>query len=71
MKTILIHLYFAMTIYKAHGQTIHNVRIYLRVFFHGQLYIALSSRISVTTKVWIKPIGDNNLPSNCTKKYCL
>ena len=42
------------------------------VFSHGQLYVALSKEISMkTTKVWIKIIGDNKLPSNCTKKYFL
>ena len=38
-------------------------------FYHGQLYVTLSIGISIkTTKIWIKLIGDNRLPSNCTKK---
>jgi ATP-dependent DNA helicase PIF1 len=42
-KQFPIRLSFAMTINKAHGQTIPHVGIYLPepVFSHGQLYIAL------------------------------
>ena len=45
-----------MTINKAQGQTIHNVGLYLpqHVFSHGQLYVALSRGISMsTTKVLV------------------
>ncbi|XP_062020898.1 uncharacterized protein LOC133737337 [Rosa rugosa] len=52
-----IRLSFALTINKAQGQTIPNVGVYLpnHVFSHGQLYVALSRRVSIqTTKVLIK-----------------
>ncbi|TMW80311.1 hypothetical protein EJD97_021588 [Solanum chilense] len=45
-----------MTINKAQPQTIHNVGLYLpqHVFTHGQLYMALSRGISMsTTKVLV------------------
>ena len=40
-----------MTINKAQGQTIHNVGLYLplHVLSHGQLYVALSRGISMST----------------------
>ena len=46
-----IRLSFALTINKAQGQTIPNVGIYLldHVFSHGQLYVALSRRVSQST----------------------
>ncbi|XP_027770897.1 ATP-dependent DNA helicase PIF1-like [Solanum pennellii] len=55
-KQFPIRLCFAMTINKAQGQTIHNVGLYLpqHVFSHGQLYVALSRGISMsTTKVLV------------------
>ncbi|XP_012837726.1 PREDICTED: uncharacterized protein LOC105958267 [Erythranthe guttata] len=57
-KQFPVRLCFAMTINKAQGQTISNVGVYLpqSVFSHGQLYVALSRGISMsTTKVLIKP----------------
>ena len=64
-KRFAIHLFFAMTINKAQEQTIPNVRIYLPMFFHGQLYVPLSRVISVKiTKVCIKFIYDNKLHFN-------
>ena len=56
-KQYPICLCFTMTINKAQGQTISNVGIYLPqpVFSHGQLYVALSRGISMsTTKILIK-----------------
>ncbi|WVZ61529.1 hypothetical protein U9M48_011390, partial [Paspalum notatum var. saurae] len=43
-KQFPIRLSFAMTINKAQGQTIPHAGVYLSepVFFHGQLYVALS-----------------------------
>ncbi|XP_009782853.2 uncharacterized protein [Nicotiana sylvestris] len=55
-KQFPVRLCFAMTINKAQGQTIPNVGLYLpqHVFSHGQLYVALSREISMsTTKVLI------------------
>ena len=55
-KQFSIRLCFAMTINKAQGQTIPNVGIYspAHVFSHGQLYVALSRGISMsTTKVLV------------------
>ncbi|XP_042505539.1 ATP-dependent DNA helicase PIF1-like [Macadamia integrifolia] len=52
-----IRLSFAMTINKSQGQTIPHVGVYLPepVFSHGQLYVALSRGISMsTTKVLVK-----------------
>ena len=57
-KQFPIRLCFAMTINKAQGQTIPYVGVYLpqHVFSHGQLYVALSRGISMsTTKVLVKP----------------
>ena len=48
-----------MTINKAQGQTIPNVGVYLpeSVFYHGQLYVALSRGISrVNTKILVNPV---------------
>ena len=56
---LLIRLSFAMTINKAQVQTIPYVGVYLPqlIFSHGQLYVALSRRTSVTTtKVLIKDV---------------
>ena len=56
-KQFPIRLCFAMTINKAQGQTITNVGVYLPepVFSHGQLYVALSRGISMSSiKVLIK-----------------
>ncbi|GJX20965.1 ATP-dependent DNA helicase PIF1-like protein [Tanacetum coccineum] len=53
-----VRLSFAMTMNKAHGQTIPNVGVYLpdSVFSHGRLYVTLSRGISrTTTKVLVKP----------------
>lgn len=61
-KQFPIILCFVMTINKAQGQTIPNVRVYLpqSVFFHGQLYVSLSRGTSTaTTKVLIKPNASN------------
>ncbi|KAG5588794.1 hypothetical protein H5410_049228 [Solanum commersonii] len=55
-KQFPVRLCFAMTINKAQGQTIQNVGLYLpqHVFSHGQLYVALSRGISMsTTKVLV------------------
>jgi hypothetical protein len=43
-KQFSVRLSFAMTVNKAHGQTIPNVGVYLPepVFSHGQLYVVLS-----------------------------
>ncbi|XP_043687645.1 ATP-dependent DNA helicase PIF1-like [Telopea speciosissima] len=52
-----IRLNFSMTINKSQGQTIPHVGVYLPepVFSHGQLYVALSRGISMsTTKVLVK-----------------
>ncbi|KAG5611451.1 hypothetical protein H5410_022732 [Solanum commersonii] len=50
-KQFPIHLCFAMTINNAQDQTIPTVGLYFpqHVFSHGQLYIALSRGISMTT----------------------
>ncbi|KAM1515861.1 hypothetical protein ACFXTH_014887 [Malus domestica] len=56
-KQFLVKLSFALTINKSQGQTIPHVGIYLpdHVFSHGQLYMALSRGVSVsTTKVLVK-----------------
>ncbi|XP_073025226.1 uncharacterized protein [Primulina eburnea] len=56
-----IRLSFALTINKAQGQTIKNIGIFLcnHVFSHGQLYVALSRRVSQnSTKILVK---DGNL----------
>ncbi|XP_075104855.1 uncharacterized protein LOC142178935 [Nicotiana tabacum] len=54
-----IRLCFAMTINKAQGQILDFVGIYLRepVFFHGQLYVALSrAKGSNCVKILIRPV---------------
>ena len=59
-----------MTINKAQGQTIPNVGIYLPelVFFHGQLYIALSRSVSrSTTWMLAKPNKDVDPSSRSTE----
>ncbi|XP_044398326.1 uncharacterized protein [Triticum aestivum] len=69
-KQFPIRLSFAMTINKAHGQTIPNVGIYLPepVFSHGQLYVALSRGISrQTTRVLAKPNKDIDPSGKSTK----
>ncbi|XP_073038006.1 uncharacterized protein [Primulina eburnea] len=56
-----IRLSFALTINKAQGQTIQNIDIFFRnhVSSHGQLYVALSRRVSQnSTKILVK---DENL----------
>ncbi|XP_042504703.1 ATP-dependent DNA helicase PIF6-like [Macadamia integrifolia] len=63
-----IRLSFAMTINKAQGQTIPHVGVYLpeSVFSHGQLYVALSRGISMsTTKVLVK----DNKEGKKTRSY--
>ncbi|KAK9273825.1 hypothetical protein L1049_018636 [Liquidambar formosana] len=65
-KQFPIRLCFSMTINKAQGQTIPNVGVYLpeHVFSHGQLYVALSRGISMsTTKVLVKT--DKRKNENC------
>jgi ATP-dependent DNA helicase PIF1 len=56
-KQFPVRLSFASTINKSQGQTIPNVGIYppRHVFSHGQLYVALSGRVSQnSTKFLIK-----------------
>ncbi|WVZ93235.1 hypothetical protein U9M48_039233 [Paspalum notatum var. saurae] len=58
-----VRLSFAMTVNKAQGQTIPNVSVHLPkpVFFHGQLYVALSIATSRTNiKILIIPATDDN-----------
>jgi len=49
-KQFSIRLSFAMTVNKSQGQTISNMGMYLPapVFYHGQLYIAMSRAMSRT-----------------------
>ena len=59
-----------MTINKAQGQTIANVGIYLPepVFYHRQLYVALSRGVSrSTTWMLVKPNKDLDPTGRRTK----
>ena len=69
-KQFPIRLSFAMTINKAHDQTIPNVGIYLPepVFSHGQLYVALSRGVSrKTTRILAKPNTEVDKSGRSTK----
>ena len=57
-----------MTIYKAKGQIVSNIRLYLpqHVFSHGQLYVALSRGISMMAK---KVLVTNEEQDSHTKTY--
>jgi ATP-dependent DNA helicase PIF1 len=60
-KQFPIKLSFAMTVNKAQGQTIPDVRVYLPepVFSHGQLYVALSRATARSNiRILIVPPGD-------------
>ena len=61
-KQFPLRLSFAMMVYKAQGQTIPNVGVYLSepVFSHGQLYVALSALGSL-------PSGDKKDKKKKTK----
>jgi ATP-dependent DNA helicase PIF1 len=68
-KQFLVHLSFAMTINMARGQTLPTVGVYLPepVFSHGQLYVALSRRVSRgSTWVLCKPSKDVDAKGNST-----
>jgi ATP-dependent exoDNAse (exonuclease V) alpha subunit len=69
-KQFPIRLSFAMTINKAHGQTIPNAGVYLPepVFSHGQLYVALS-RATARSNIRILVVrpGDKNANKKKTK----
>jgi hypothetical protein len=49
-----IRVAFAMTTNKSQGETLNNVGVYLSspVFYHGQLYVAIS-RVTSTTNIKI------------------
>ena len=69
-KQFPIRLSFAMTINKAHGQTIPNASIYLLepVFSHDQLYVALSRGVSrETTRILAKPNREVDKSGRSTK----
>jgi ATP-dependent DNA helicase PIF1 len=52
-----VRVAFAMTINKSQGQTLNNVGVYLLslVFYHGQMYVAISQ---VTSNANIKIFSD-------------
>ena len=64
-----VWLAFAMTITKSQGQSVANVGLDLHtpVFFHGQLYVALSC---YTSESWIKVLFPENEKGTKTE-YCM
>ncbi|KAL5647573.1 hypothetical protein ACJX0J_041928, partial [Zea mays] len=65
-KQFPVWLSFAMTVNKAHGQTIPNVGVYLLepVFSHGQLYVVLSRATTRSNiKILVIPVVDGRKKS--------